>query len=117
MPILVVEDDDAIRESLVELLEFAGYQVMAAAHGAEALALVTTTTPSLVVTDMWMPVMDGWQLVPALRARGITAPVLVVTAAREPERAAAEAGADAVLAKPFAADRLLSEIARLHRPV
>lgn len=115
MPILVVEDDDAIRESLVDLLQFTGHRVLAAANGAEALVLADRETPSLVLTDMWMPVMDGWEFVAALRRRGWDVPVLVMTAARDVEAAAAEVRADDFLAKPFSSDELLKRVKRLRR--
>jgi two-component system chemotaxis response regulator CheY len=85
--ILVVEDDDAIRELLAELLEGEGYSVTSARHGQDALARLAALDrlPSLILLDLMMPVMNGEQFLQALReqlpqARAV--PVYLLTAAR-----------------------------------
>jgi len=83
--ILIVEDDLAIRESLRDLLVEEGYRVAEADHGAQALERLAEETPSLIILDLWMPVMTGGELMEKLRAdaRWASLPVLVLTAANE----------------------------------
>src|SRR6476646_8084731 len=104
--ILVVDDDDAIRDFVREALEFEGYPVETVADGAEALAAIEREHPGLVLLDMRMPVLDGWGVVAALREREIRLPVVVMTAAQDARRWADEVGAAAHLAKPFEIDDL-----------
>jgi CheY-like chemotaxis protein len=82
--------------------------------GAVALELVEGEPPSLILLDMRMPVMDGWTFARAYRARpGPYAPILVLTAARDPETRAAEIQADGCLSKPFDLEDLLNLVDRL----
>ena len=69
-PVLVVEDDAALRELLAMILESEGIDVETAANGREALARMAERFPALVLLDMRMPVMDGWQLCKELVRRG-----------------------------------------------
>ena len=85
-PILVVEDDEDIRETLQMYLQSSGYDVATAANGQEALDVLTETEPPcLILLDMMMPVMDGWKFLAALGERETLAavPVVVVTAYAE----------------------------------
>ena len=107
--VLLVEDDEGIRETVADSLRFEGYDVAIATNGAEALAWIEAGgVPSMVLLDLVMPVMDGAELLQRLRSRGATAqvPVVVMTAAlgAEPATEAAEA----VLAKPFDLGDLLA---------
>src|SRR4029434_8767518 len=81
--ILVIEDDTYAREALSLLLDYYGYDVVAASNGADGLALVTNTAPDLVVTDWRMPGLSGLALCIALRKRRDTMPIIVVTSADE----------------------------------
>ena len=83
--ILIVEDDQPIRESLRDLLTDEGYRVAEAAHGAEALERMEAEIPSLIILDLWMPVMTGGELRERLQAdpRWAKVPILVLTAANE----------------------------------
>jgi two-component system, chemotaxis family, chemotaxis protein CheY len=106
--VLIVEDDESIREMLELVLESEGYEVTSASDGAAALALLEQTRPDLILLDMKMPVMDGWEFIARYRAlTGAVAPVIVLTAAQDDSRRAAEVGAHGYLAKPFAIDDLL----------
>jgi CheY-like chemotaxis protein len=81
--ILVIEDDPYAREALALLLDFYGYDVVAASNGADGLQLVTDATPDLVVTDWRMPGLSGRALCIALRERRDSIPIVVVTSAEE----------------------------------
>jgi PleD family two-component response regulator len=80
-PILVVDDDVAIREIVVEILELEGYPVEQAANGREALQHILNHPPSLILLDMRMPILDGWGVARALEQRGLRFPIVVMTAA------------------------------------
>jgi signal transduction histidine kinase len=110
--VLVTEDDDDVREGLCEILENAGYQVAAAANGAEALEyLHREPAPLVVVLDLMMPVMDGWTFLdersrdPGLRS----IPVLVVSGQHDVEQRVMAAQAR-YLRKPVVGDRLIDAI-------
>jgi len=81
--ILVIEDDAYAREALTLLLDYYGYDVVAASNGNDGLALVTEEAPDLVVTDWRMPGLSGLALCVALRERRDTMPIVVVTSADE----------------------------------
>ncbi len=114
--VLVVDDDDAIRDTVAEVLRSEGYAVNTAANGAEALASVDLVHPKLVLLDMRMPVLDGWGFVRGLNERGIRFPILVLTATQDARRWAEEIGADGYIAKPFDLDDLLTAVERLCTP-
>ena len=111
-PILVVDDDPTILATVSETLDLEGYPVVTATNGAEALAAVERDRPSVVLLDMRMPVLDGWGFVHALRERGISLTVVVMTAAADARRWAREIGAQGVLPKPFELDDLLAAVQR-----
>ena len=114
---LVVEDDPDLRLLEAEILSGAGYWVVAAADGVEALELAAATPPVLILLDMRMPRMDGWQFATAFRARhGTACPIVVVTAAEDARRRAAEVGAAGFLEKPFDLDEVLREVERFAGP-
>jgi CheY-like chemotaxis protein len=115
-PILVVDDDPAILATIEDILALEGYPVVTAGNGADALALVERVRPALVLLDMRMPVLDGWGFAREVRARGLDVPILVMTAAQNAQRWAAEIGADGYVAKPFDLFELLDAVARLRRP-
>jgi CheY-like chemotaxis protein len=112
-PILIVDDDAAIRAAISEILESEGYRVSTAADGAAALRQIEETSPALVLLDMRMPGMNGWDVAAALHQRGSTVPILVMTAAQDARRWAEQVGAHGYLAKPFDLDDLLTAVARL----
>src|ERR671933_1253799 len=105
--VLVVDEDSTIRDVIALALSDAGYEVIEANDGAAALALVRQRPPDVILLDMRMPIMDGWEFAQAYRhLPGPHAPVIVVTAASDPAERAAEIKADGYLAKPFQLDDL-----------
>ena len=112
--VLVVDDDPSILETVTSILTGEGFQVMAASGGQEALALLGTWHPTLVLLDMRMPLMDGWAVARALRERGTNVPIVVMTAAENARRWADEIGAVGHLAKPFGLDELVSCVERFN---
>ena len=117
--VLVVDDDQAVRESLRRSLEFNGYEVAMAADGAQALAGVGTSNPDVVIMDVMMPKLDGIEATKALRAAGNDVPILVLTArdAVGDRVEGLDAGADDYLTKPFALAELLARLRALLRRV
>ncbi len=112
-PILVVDDDLDLLSVMEIVLSDAGYAVRTATDGRSALACVAREMPALVLLDMRMPGMNGWEFAREFRARhGRAAPIVVVTAAEDARRRAEEIGADAWLAKPFDLDDMLAVVAR-----
>jgi two-component system, chemotaxis family, chemotaxis protein CheY len=107
MRVLIVDDDPSILDTVCAILTSEGYQVRSAGGGEEALALVSTWRPTLVLLDMRMPVMDGWAVAHALHESGSNVPIVVMTAAENAKRWAEEIGAAGHLAKPFDLDELL----------
>ena len=115
-PILVVDDDPTILATVSEALDLEGFPVVTATNGAEALDEVTRHRPSLVLLDMRMPVLDGWDFMRAVRERGLTLTVVVMTAAADASRWGREIGAQAVLAKPFELDELVRAVEQVWQP-
>jgi two-component system response regulator FlrC len=118
LPVLIVEDDAALREALRETLELSGYRVIEATDGQDALRCIEQARVGIVVTDVQMQPMDGEQLLREIKRRYASLPVLLMTAYGEIDRAVAamRAGACNYLAKPFEPDQLVSEVARWMRP-
>ena len=115
--ILIVEDDLDLARLVAEVLEAAGYQTAIAANGCEALDHLRTTNnhPALILLDMMMPVMDGWEFreeqrkLPALAS----IPVVTVTADGDARGKAASIQAAGYVAKPISIDTLLDEVERI----
>jgi len=110
--VLVVDDDTSILDTVSSILSGEGYDVVSASSGQEALDAVARKLPLLILLDMRMPVMDGWAVARALRGKGITVPIVVMTAAESAQRWADEVGAEGYLAKPFGLDELLTAVER-----
>jgi two-component system chemotaxis response regulator CheY len=114
-PILVVDDDPAIRETVASVLEMEGYSHALARDGLEALEIAERIKPSAVLLDMRMPIMDGWGFAREARKRGHSFPIVVMTAAENARRWCDEIGGDACVPKPFELDDLLSTIEKVRR--
>ena len=80
MQILVVDDDQAVRDSLKRSLEYSGYEVSTATDGVEALARLAVLRPDAVIMDVMMPRLDGLEATRSLRSAGNDVPILVLTA-------------------------------------
>jgi CheY-like chemotaxis protein len=117
--VLVVEDDTSIRDTLDLALTVQGYQVATAANGRDGLALLRDWRPDLIVLDLMMPVMDGWQFRVEQRQAGYDdVPVLVLTASQRAADSEDALGAAETLQKPFDLRYLLETVNRLvHAPV
>ncbi len=110
--VLVVDDDESIRELVALVLEDEGYQVATAADGAQALGQVETFHPDVVLLDLNMPVLDGWQTHGRLRQRLPQLPVVFMTAGQHAAAEAARHQAAGALPKPFDLDVLIATVAR-----
>ncbi|TPQ37304.1 DNA-binding response regulator [Bradyrhizobium guangdongense] len=114
----VVEDDRPMRESLVELLQDAGYTVHAYARAEELLSRGSDLEPGCIVSDVRMPGMDGLTLLRRLRIAGLALPFMLITSHGDVSMAVAamKLGAVDFLEKPFEADTLLTAIDSALRP-
>jgi DNA-binding response OmpR family regulator len=113
--ILVVDDEQTIRELLVELLSIEGYEVVSASNGREALQLAAVKTPHLVILDANMPEMDGIETTWELRSQHETCwiPIIMVTAFGDTRTEALHAGVDDFVTKPFNVADLLARVRAL----
>ena len=115
--ILIVEDDDAIRNNVARLLKLEGYDIASAVNGREGLDRVREVRPDLVISDIGMPEMDGFAMLEAIRADPLFAntSVMLLTALddRASMRRGMTAGADDYLAKPFTRVELLDALTSL----
>jgi two-component system OmpR family response regulator len=110
--LLVVDDEATIRELLSASLRFAGYDVVTAATGAEAVRAAASARPDLVLLDVMMADGDGFEAVRRIRSSGADLPVIFLTARDEvPDRVCGFAlGADDYVTKPFSLDEVLARI-------
>jgi CheY-like chemotaxis protein len=111
--VLIVDDDLDMIEVMELVLHDAGYKTRSALNGQQALDAVAVEMPALIVLDMLMPVMNGWQFAQAFRARyGGAVPIVVATAAEHVERRRNGLDVTDVLPKPFEVSDLLRLVAR-----
>ncbi len=115
--VLLVDDYSDAREMYCEYLEFSGFDVVEASNGMEALLQATTQAPDIILMDLSLPVMDGWETTRRLKADWRTAsiPVVAVTghALAAVSEGARQAGCDAFVTKPCLPEDLVKEIRRL----
>ena len=111
--ILIVEDEQPVRDMLTMLLEDDGYEVLQAIHGEQALALVSRHRPDLVISDVMMPVLDGIELCQRLKSSAETDTIPVILMSSAARQSAMRACPDAFIEKPFqitAVESLVSQL-------
>ncbi|MGK7935058.1 MAG: response regulator transcription factor, partial [Xenococcaceae cyanobacterium] len=112
--ILVIEDEQGIRENIVEMLEVENYTVLAAENGKVGVDLAHKNIPDLILCDVMMPELDGYYVLSELRSHSMTQtiPLIFLTAktTREDMRLGMDLGADDYLTKPFTRDELLGAV-------
>jgi DNA-binding response OmpR family regulator len=108
--ILIVDDDSNTRSTLAAGLEFRGFRVRTAENGLDALQLVETELPAVVLLDIEMPVLDGEGFARSLVEQGIRLPIIVMSGAPNAPALAERIGAVACLTKPFDVRRLFASI-------
>lgn len=116
--VLIVDDDGPIREFLKILFEGRGHEVISAEDGKEGLAKAESEGPDLIVLDMNMPVMTGWDAARELKKEGAATaqiPIIALTAQKtlDDQIEAHESGCDAFVEKPIDADRLFNAVERV----
>lgn len=121
--ILIVEDELAVSEGVTYALEQEGFEVVAAADGTQALNRFEQDSPDLVILDLMLPGINGWDLFNAFRRQRPGVPIIMLTArAEEPDRVAGlEMGADDYVTKPFSMRELVARVRtvlrRSHAPI
>jgi CheY-like chemotaxis protein len=114
--VLVVDDDDAIREALCDLLDDAGFATVGARHGLEALKVLAASAviPTFILLDLMMPVMDGWAFCNSRwKSRALRQIPVIAISAVELSESNRPTGVDAFLAKPIDVDRFAWLAARM----
>jgi CheY-like chemotaxis protein len=115
--VLVVEDDDVIRQLITVNLELEGFEVMPAVDGQDALEQIAKATPDVITLDVMMPRMDGWATAEKLREDPATAAIKIVLISARAQEADLQRGdrigVDAYLTKPFDPDELIAVVRRL----
>lgn len=115
--ILVIEDDEALRSLMARALRSKGHEVVVARDGAEGLEVSEREHPELVVTDLYMPNVDGIEAIMALRSRDPGLPIVAVSGGDSRASflaldSAGDLGATVVLAKPFLPEQLYDAVSR-----
>lgn len=110
LSVLIVDDDEATRRMIADALVAEGYTVWAAASGPEAIRSVRRQRPDLILLDVNMPGVDGWQVLAELRAAGPQTPVVVMTAGYLAQDRALSSGAQGYLGKPFEVQDLVEAV-------
>jgi two-component system response regulator MprA len=115
--VLIVDDDEKIISMLRRSLAFEGYDVSTARNGLEALDFLFKHEAAMVVLDVMMPLLDGWEVCRRIRNSGSTIPILMLTARDEVQHRVhgLDVGADDYLVKPFALEELLARVRALIR--
>jgi DNA-binding response OmpR family regulator len=117
--ILIIEDDVAILRGLKDNLEYESYEVLTAADGEEGYFLIKEKKPDLIILDLMLPKMNGYELCRKVRNEGVTTPILMLTArSEEMDRVhGLDLGADDYVTKPFSVPELLARIRAIIRRI
>ena len=117
--ILIVEDDLAILRGLKDNLEYESYEVLTATDGEEGYSLIREKKPDLIILDLMLPKMSGYELCRKVREEGLTTPILMLTArGEEVDRVLGlDLGADDYVTKPFSVPELLARLRAILRRV
>jgi len=112
IPILVVEDEEAIREGLIDVLVYHGYEVESAATGPEGLRLAQSGKFALILLDIMLPGMDGYEICNRIREDDRDQPIIMLTAKTSDEEIVQglKLGADDYVAKPFSIQQLILRV-------
>ncbi len=115
--ILVVDDDQFIRSTVKNMLEFLGYEVTEACDGIEGLKMFRKSPTDLVLTDLQMPLMDGGSLAHLIKSESPSTPVVLATGSdsKEIKERLKDSTVDAVIYKPFNLDYLYKTVERLYK--
>jgi CheY-like chemotaxis protein len=110
--ILICDDDEGIIDVLSLMLEDTGHNIIAETNSLNAYAIIEAEKPDLMILDLWMPVLSGDQILNRIRMspQHQTLPVIVISASRDGEEIAKNAGATIFIAKPFDMDHLLAVV-------
>ena len=108
--VLVVDDQDAIRDTLQVALDDEGFSVECASNGREALEILERWKPCVILLDLMMPVMDGWAFCAEQQRTGDHTPIVLLSAAGQLDDHRIALGAAAVISKPFDIDHVISTI-------
>lgn len=113
--ILIIEDNSGISENVCEMLELKGHVTIAAAHGREGLEMVRSAMPDLILCDIMMPFMDGYEVLKTLKDDPLTASIPFIFLSASTEKKDVEIGlskgADAYIRKPFEEEELFGVVA------
>ena len=109
--ILVVDDEPALIETVTRALTEEGYFAVGATDGAAALDILAYVQVDLILLDMNMPGVNGWQVASELQSRSVGTPIIVMTGSNKAQQTAGEIGAAGFLEKPFNFDNLFVEVA------
>jgi two-component system, OmpR family, response regulator ResD len=111
--LLIVDDSYFSREALAVVLRRDGYEVISATNGAEAIAILGTIRPDLILLDMLMPVLDGWQVLQQLKVKNFPpVPIILVTATGLTRKWAEDHGCCGFISKPIVPIEVLKEVRR-----
>ncbi|OTP25594.1 response regulator transcription factor [Enterococcus mundtii] len=115
--ILLVEDDERLQQLYQSVLERAGFLVFAVANGTEALKRLESTQVDVIITDIMMPVMDGYELLETLRSSRLETPVLIITAKAdfEDKKKGFQLGTDDYMTKPVDVNEMVLRVEALLR--
>jgi len=111
--VLIADDDSSVRESLKKVLEASGYEVLSAEDGGEAVERITNDSVDLLLLDLEMPRMDGWDVFEGVRARCSSLPVIIITGLASELETKLVPGLDELFEKPIEVLPLLKKIEEL----